>query len=150
MRNGHHQAVQRVAIIGTSGAGRSTLGRNVADRLNVPTSSSTASSTSRTDRSCRRPSSSAACEIVDQPQWVVDGSYSAVRHVIWPRAECVIWLKRPSLLVTHRVWTLDLEFVVTPAGPTHGPQLGGLTRRTPKGRCRRSTAHGGAGTLLTV
>ena len=34
---------------------------------------------------------------------VAECSYSAVRHVIWPRAECVIWLDLPRLLVTYRV-----------------------------------------------
>ena len=42
-------------------------------------------------------------EVVARPRWVLDGSYSAVRHVICPRAECVIWLDLPRLLVTYRV-----------------------------------------------
>jgi adenylate kinase family enzyme len=42
-------------------------------------------------------------ELAAQPTWVIDGSYSAVRHVIWPRAECVVWLDLPRSLVTYRV-----------------------------------------------
>jgi len=42
-------------------------------------------------------------EVAARPSWVIDGSYSAVRHVIWPRAECIVWLDLPRLLVTYRV-----------------------------------------------
>ena len=42
-------------------------------------------------------------EVAAWPTWVLDGSYSAVRHVIWPRAECVVWLDLPRSLVTYRV-----------------------------------------------
>src|SRR5688572_15646680 len=43
-------------------------------------------------------------EVAAQPSGVLDGSYSAVRHVIWPRAECVVWLDLPRLLVTSQVF----------------------------------------------
>jgi adenylate kinase family enzyme len=97
--------VRRVAIIGTSGAGKSTLGRTLATRLDVPYV--------ELDGMFHQPNWSQlpsseferrVAEVAAQPSWVLDGSYSAVRHVIWPRAECVVWLDLPRLVVTSRVF----------------------------------------------
>ena len=103
-RGGHHRPIRRVSIIGTSGSGKSTLGALVADRLGVPyieldgifhQPNWTHPSPVEFERRVE--------EVVAGPSWVIDGSYSAVRHVIWPRAECVVWLDLPRLLVTSRV-----------------------------------------------
>ena len=96
--------MRRVSIIGTSGSGKSTVGAFVADRLGVPyieldsifhqpnwTQLPVAEFERRVE------------EAAAGPSWVIDGSYSAVRHLIWPRAECVVWLDLPRLLVTARV-----------------------------------------------
>jgi adenylate kinase family enzyme len=96
--------VDRVSIIGTSGAGNSTLGRSLANRLDVPyieldgifhQPNWTKLPAAEFERRVR--------EVVAQPRWVLDGSYSAVRHVIWPRVDCVIWLDLRCLLATYRV-----------------------------------------------
>ncbi len=97
--------MRRVAIIGNSGAGKSTLGRSLADRLNVPYV--------ELDGIFHQPNWSKlppaeferrVADIAAQPSWILDGSYSAVRHVIWPRADCVVWIDLPRLLLTYRVF----------------------------------------------
>jgi adenylate kinase family enzyme len=35
--------------------------------------------------------------------WVVDGNYSKAQHVIWPRADTLIWLDYPLLLILRRL-----------------------------------------------
>jgi adenylate kinase family enzyme len=96
--------VRRVAIIGTSGSGKSTLGAMLADRLGVPYI--------ELDGIFHQPNwtqlpaldfERRVQEAAARPSWVIDGSYSAVRHVIWPRAECIMWLDLPRPLVTYRV-----------------------------------------------
>jgi adenylate kinase family enzyme len=93
-----------VAIIGTSGSGKSTLGVSLADRLGVPYV--------ELDSIFHQPHwtplpapefERRVEEVAALPSWVIDGSYSAVRHLIWPRAECIVWLDLPRLLVTYRV-----------------------------------------------
>ncbi|GAB4569168.1 MAG: AAA family ATPase [Anaerolineae bacterium] len=38
-------------------------------------------------------------------RWVVDGNYSKVRDVVWPRADTVVWLDYPFLTVLRQlVW----------------------------------------------
>lgn len=93
-----------MAIIGNSGAGKSTLGRILADRLNVPYIELDGIFHQR-NWSKLPPAEfeRRVAEVAEQPSWILDGSYSAVRHVTWPRAECVVWIDLPRLLVTYRV-----------------------------------------------
>jgi adenylate kinase family enzyme len=104
LRGRHHRAVRRVAIIGNSGAGKSTLGRILADRLDVPYVELDGIFHQR-NWSKLPPAEfeRRVAAVADQPRWILDGSYSAVRHVIWPRADCVVWIDLPRLLVTYRV-----------------------------------------------
>ena len=96
--------MRRLSIIGTSGSGKSTVGALMAHRLAVPyieldsifhqpnwTQLPAAEFERRVEEAAARPS------------WVIDGSYSAVRDLIWRRAECVVWLDLPRPLVTYRV-----------------------------------------------
>jgi adenylate kinase family enzyme len=96
--------VRRVSIIGTSGAGKSTLGASLATRLGVPYI--------ELDGIFHQPNwtqlppdefQRRVEDIVARPSWVIDGSYSSVRHLIWQRAECAVWLDLPRLLATSRV-----------------------------------------------
>jgi len=97
--------VRRVAIIGNSGAGKSTVGRILADRLDVPYVELDGIFHQR-NWSKLPPAEfeRRVAEVADQPSWILDGSYSAVRHVVWPRADCVVWIDLPRLLVTYRVF----------------------------------------------
>ena len=36
--------------------------------------------------------------------WALAGNYSQVRELVWPRAEALIWLDYPFLLVFRRLW----------------------------------------------
>jgi hypothetical protein len=39
------------------------------------------------------------------PGWALAGNYSKVRDLIWPRADVVIWLDYPFLVVFGRLWS---------------------------------------------
>ncbi|MBL8311882.1 MAG: toxin [Burkholderiales bacterium] len=85
--------MQRIVIIGSTGSGKSTLGRTLAARLGVPHTEMDTLHwlpgwVERDDASFR--------ELVDaftaQPAWVIDGNYSVARDLVWPRADTIIWL----------------------------------------------------------
>jgi adenylate kinase family enzyme len=84
---------QRIAVVGTSGSGKTTLAAGLAQRLGFPHVELDALhwepdwteapfSTFR-DR---------VQQAVDGKAWVVDGNYSAVRDIVWSRADTVVWL----------------------------------------------------------
>ena len=87
---------QRISVVGTSGSGKTTVGRAIADRLGIPFIELDALAwlpgwTNRPLAELR--------ELVDEqtrgPTWVVDGNYSKVRDLVWDRADTVVWLDYP-------------------------------------------------------
>ncbi len=96
--------MQRVSVIGTSGAGKSTFGRALGLALGVsfveldsvfhqadwvPLAR---------DEFLRR-----VGEVVAGDRWVIDGNYSAVRPLVLARADTVVWLDLPKHTVMRRV-----------------------------------------------
>lgn len=41
--------------------------------------------------------------VVAGEEWVIDGGYSAVRDLIWPRADTVVWLDYPLAVILPRL-----------------------------------------------
>lgn len=103
----------RVVVIGTSGAGKTTFARTLADILTVPHVELDAihwlpSWTPRDRDEFRQ----LVAKAVSQDRWVVDGNYSAVRDILWTRATTAIWLNYPFILVFGRVFWRTLQRVV--------------------------------------
>jgi uncharacterized membrane protein len=44
------------------------------------------------DWTCRPTFQQEVSAAVEQPQWVIDGNYSAVRDIIWRRCTAIVWL----------------------------------------------------------
>jgi adenylate kinase family enzyme len=96
--------VQRVNVVGTSGSGKTSFAAALARRLAVPHVELDALSWEPNwtvaPTSVLRERVAAA---VEAPRWVVDGNYSAVRDLVWARADTVIWLDLPFGVVMWRV-----------------------------------------------
>ena len=97
---------RRVNVVGTSASGKSTFAGALAARLAVPhveldalhweqgwTEAPAAVLRERVTRA------------TDGDGWVVDGNYSAVRDVVWARAQAVVWLDFPLHTVLWRYVT---------------------------------------------
>ena len=98
--------MQKISIIGTSAAGKSTLARELASVLGVPHV--------ELDRLYWEPGWVAApkevfrtrvAEGVAAPAWVVDGNYRGARDLVWDRCDTVVWLDYSFATVLGRgVW----------------------------------------------
>lgn len=100
IRNG----MNRIAVIGSTGSGKTTLARRIGRILGIPHI--------ELDALHRQPnwipaSGEAFRRAVDDAtrgeRWVIDGNYSAVRDIVWRRADTLIWLDYPLPLIMSRL-----------------------------------------------
>ncbi|WOD38963.1 hypothetical protein [Nodosilinea sp. E11] len=96
--------MRRIAIVGTTGSGKTTLARQVAQRCLLPHV--------ELDALQWEPYWTPAEPQVFRDRvrlalsgdrWVVDGNYSAVRDIVWGRADTVVFLDYPFRLVMGRL-----------------------------------------------
>src|SRR5262245_14416418 len=81
----------RVVVVGTSCSGKTTFARELVAIIGSPHTELDALHwgpdwTIRADFPERVRTAAA------QPCWVMDGNYSVVRHILWPRATAIVWL----------------------------------------------------------
>jgi adenylate kinase family enzyme len=96
--------VKRVSVVGTTGSGKTTLARALSALLGSPHVELDALFWEPRWKMAElavfrtRVASAAAGD-----EWVIDGGYSAVRDLIWPRADTVVWLDYPLTVILPRL-----------------------------------------------
>lgn len=97
--------MRRVVVGGETSAGKTTFSRSLAGRLGVPAIELDAlfwgPGWSKPAPEAFRARVAAA---VAADAWVVDGNYSVVRDLIWPRADTFIWLDPPFRVLLWRLF----------------------------------------------
>lgn len=97
-------SARRISVVGDSGSGKTCLARQLASRLALPVLELDAL---RLDESGRQLPGETFAErvksVVEEEEWIVDGHYRAIRHLVWRRAEMVVWLNYPPPLVAWRL-----------------------------------------------
>jgi hypothetical protein len=95
---------QRILIIGRTGSGKTTLARELSAAIGVPHVELDAlyfgPNFSTVPLSLLRSRTSVA---IAGDRWVTDGNKSAVRDLVWPRADSVIWLDYPLVVSLWRL-----------------------------------------------
>jgi adenylate kinase family enzyme len=106
--------MNRFVIVGCTGSGKTTLARELARLIGAPHIELDALNWS--------PGWTAAptdvfrakvAEAVSAERWVVEGNYQAVRDLVWPRAECIVWLNYSLQLVLGRLLRRTARRIVT-------------------------------------
>ncbi|MCW2767330.1 MAG: topology modulation protein [Nocardioides sp.] len=95
---------RRLLILGRTGSGKTTLGRELAAALTVPHVELDAlyfgPDLSTVPLQVLRERTTAA---IAGDRWVTDGNKSAVRDLVWPRADTVVWLDYPLAVSLWRL-----------------------------------------------
>jgi adenylate kinase family enzyme len=105
--------VQRLAVVGTTGSGKTVLAARLAERLCAPHIELDAlhwgpnwmplpreQFRARTDEATRA------------THWVADGNYSEVRDLVWGRADTLVWLEYPFAVVLGRLLSRTAHRVI--------------------------------------
>src|SRR3954454_178754 len=111
----------KIAVVGTTGAGKTTLARQIAARLGIPhveldslyweagwVAAPPGGFRERT------------LHALDRDTWVVDGNYSKVRDLTWGRAEVLVWLDYTFPVVFSRLTWRTLRRIVRNEELWHG------------------------------
>ncbi|MBW4515031.1 MAG: adenylate kinase [Timaviella obliquedivisa GSE-PSE-MK23-08B] len=105
---------QRISIVGTTGSGKTTLAKKVAETCELPHV--------ELDQLQWEPNWTAVPVNIFQERvrlalegdrWVVDGNYSKVRDLVWSRADTVIWLNYPFHIVFRRSLQRTVKRIIT-------------------------------------
>jgi len=105
---------QRISVVGTTGSGKTTLSERLADCLGVLHVELDAlhwgPNWTELDLETFR---AKVARIVQRNAWVIDGNYSAVRELIWERAQAVVWLDYGLPTILGRLAWRTVRRVVT-------------------------------------
>lgn len=99
------ESLKRVVVVGTSGAGKTTLAGELSRLMGVPHIELDAfrhgpNWTETPDDIFRQRISD---ELTGQ-DWVVDGNYSVARDIVWARATTIVWLDYPFYVTFSRLF----------------------------------------------
>lgn len=95
---------RRVVVVGVTGCGKSTLAERLAGRLGLAYIELDAlywkpGWVGTPDEELR----AAVRAAIQAPGWALAGNYSKVRDLVWEKAEAILWLDYPFLLVFDRL-----------------------------------------------
>ena len=109
-----HELGNRVAVVGTTGSGKTTLAGALATSLDRPHV--------ELDALHWEPDWQEAsvevfrervAEALNGSHWIVDGNYGQVRDIVWARADTIVWLDYPLRVILARLVRRTIRRVIT-------------------------------------
>jgi len=102
----------RIAVIGATGSGKTTLAQRLGDILDLPVIELDAMHWMPGWTEKPWPEIRTQLDpMTRQDRWITDGNYGQVRDLIWPRADTIIWLDYPFLSIFLRLFIRTLKRV---------------------------------------
>lgn len=113
--------MQRIAVVGTSGSGKTTTAQHISRILGIPHIELDALywQENWTETPTARFRAKVEAALIGE-SWVIDGNYSKVRDVVWSKADTVIWLDYSLLLTLWRINKRTLRRSLTRQTLWHG------------------------------
>lgn len=102
--------MKRIVVIGSCGSGKTTLGYHLSKNLDTPVTDLDdlywlPNWTLRPKEEFAALIEKATC----QDRWIICGNQSKFRHLIWPKADTIIWLDLPLPILLYRVTKRSLK-----------------------------------------
>lgn len=96
---------RRISVVGSTGSGKTHLARELSEKLDLPhieldslRGGNRAQTGEDRDRFMH-----AIEDAISRDSWIIDGHYREVRHKIWQRADVVIHLDYPLVLIARQL-----------------------------------------------
>ncbi|MET7986559.1 MULTISPECIES: adenylate kinase [unclassified Streptomyces] len=106
--------MERILVVGVTGAGKSTLAQALSGYLGLPYHEMDALYFNGPDWSVNDKLTDDVSTLTAEPCWIIDSlGYPAVRDLLWERADTVIWLDYPRRVIMLRVLRRSLKRTVT-------------------------------------
>ena len=106
--------MERILVVGVTGAGKSTLAQALSGRLDLPYHEMDALYFSGPGWAVNERFAEDVSRLTVGPGWVIDSlGYPEVRDLLWDRADTVIWLDYPKRIVIPRVLRRSVQRTVT-------------------------------------
>ena len=105
---------RRIVVVGTTGSGKTTLARQLAQRLAIPHVELDALhwgpgwTPAPPDLFRQR-----AAQALSGETWVTDGNYHVVRDIVWSRADTVVWLDYALPVILAQLFRRTVRRIVT-------------------------------------
>lgn len=104
---------KRIAVIGTTGSGKSTLAESLSKKLSIPYIELDALFWESNWQEAEPLVFWERVEVaIAGDAWVTAGNYRAVQHMIWEKAEAIIWLDFPLHILFLRLLTRTIRRAV--------------------------------------
>ncbi len=104
---------KRIVVVGSTGSGKTTAARQLAERLAVPHIELDALNWGANWTPCpedlfrRRVRKALMAD-----EWIVDGNYHVVRDIVWKRADTLVWLDYSLLVIMRQLLLRTLRRTV--------------------------------------
>ena len=106
--------MQRIAVVGTTGSGKTTLARQISQRLLIPHVELDALHWDANWAPTPLPVfQERTTQALDGDAWVVDGNYSQVRDIIWSRTDTIVWLDYSLWVIMRQLLWRTFRRVLT-------------------------------------